>query len=97
MKAYEVMLLIDPSLDEESHAAVVNKATGVITAQGGTLDSTEEWGKRRLAYEVKGFTDGAYTVVQFHANPAAVAELDRVLHITDPVARFMIVRRDDLG
>ena len=96
MKAYEAMLLIDPSLDEESHAAVVEKATGIITAQGGTLDSTEEWGKRRLAYEVKGFTDGAYTVVQFHASPAAVAELDRVLHITDPVARFMIVRRDDL-
>jgi small subunit ribosomal protein S6 len=96
MKAYEVMLLIDPSLDEESHAAVVEKTTGVITGQGGTVDSTEDWGKRRLAYEVNGFTDGAYTVVQFHANPAAVAELDRVLHITDPVARFMIVRRDDL-
>lgn len=96
MKAYEVMLLIDPSLEEESHAAVVEKTTGVITAQGGILDSTEEWGKRRLAYEVKGFTDGAYTVVQFHAEAAAVAELDRVLHITDPVARFMIVRRDDL-
>lgn len=96
MKAYEVMLLIDPSLDEESHAAVVTKTTGVITGQGGTVDSTEDWGKRRLAYEVKGHTDGAYTVVQFHANAAAVAELDRVLHITDPVARFMIVRRDDL-
>jgi len=96
MKAYEVMLLIDPSLDEESHAAVVTKATGVITGQGGTVDSTEDWGKRRLAYEVKGFTDGAYTVIQFHSKPEAVAELDRVLHITDPVARFMIVRRDDL-
>jgi len=59
MKAYEVMLLIDPSLDEESHAVVVDKTTGVITGQGGTVDSTEEWGKRRLAYEIKGFTDGA--------------------------------------
>ena len=96
MKAYEVMLLIDPTLDEESHAAVVTKTTGVITGQGGTVDSTEDWGKRRLAYEVKGFTDGAYAVVQFHAKPEAVAELDRVLHITDAVARFMIVRRDDL-
>jgi len=96
MKAYEVMLLIDPSLDEEALAAVVDKAAGVITSQGGVVDSSENWGKRRLAYEVNGLTDGDYTVVQFHAAPEAVAELDRVLHITDPVARFMIVRRDDL-
>lgn len=96
MKAYELMLLIDPSLDEEAYAAVVAKAAGVVTASGGTVDSSEDWGKRRLAYEVDGLSDGAYTVMQIHANPDAVAELDRVLHITDPVARFMIVRRDDL-
>lgn len=96
MKAYEVMLLIDPSLDEEALAAVVEKATGVITSQGGVVDSSENWGKRRLAYEIGKLTDGDYTVVQFHATPEAIAELDRVLHITDPVARYMIVRRDDL-
>jgi small subunit ribosomal protein S6 len=96
MKAYEVMLLIDPSLDEEAYAAVVEKASGVVTGQGGLVDSSEDWGKRRLAYEVNGLTDGAYTVMHVHASPAAVAELDRVLHITDPVVRFMIVRRDDL-
>ena len=96
MKAYEVMLLIDPSLDEEAYAAVIEKASGVITSQGGVVDSSEDWGKRRLAYEIKGLTDGAYTVLHFHAAPEAVAELDRVLHITDPVARFMIVRRDDI-
>ncbi len=96
MKAYEVMLLIDPSLDEEALAAVVGKTTGVITSQGGAVDSSENWGKRRLAFEVNGKADGDYTVIQFHAAPAAIAELDRVLHITDPVFRFMIVRRDDL-
>jgi len=96
MKAYEVMLLIDPSLEEEARAALLEKTSGIITAQGGVVDSTEDWGKRRLAYEIKGLTDGIYTVVHFHSNTEAVAELDRVLHITDPVARFMIVRRDDL-
>lgn len=96
MKAYEVMLLIDPSLDEEAYAAVVAKATGVITSQGGVVDASDDWGKRRLAYEIDGKTDGAYNVTRFHAMPEAVAELDRVLHITDPVVRFMIVRRDDL-
>lgn len=96
MKAYEVMLLIDPSLDEEAYAAVIEKAAGVITGLAGTVDSSEDWGKRRLAYEIQGLSDGAYSVMQVHANPDAVAELDRVLHITDPVVRFMIVRRDDL-
>jgi small subunit ribosomal protein S6 len=96
VKAYEVMLLIDPSLDEDAYAAVVAKASGVITGLAGSVDSSEDWGKRRLAYEVDGHSDGAYTVMHFHAGPEAVAELDRVLHITDPVVRFMIVRRDDL-
>lgn len=96
MKAYELMLVLDPSLDEEAHAATVEKINGIITAGEGVIDSTEAWGRRRLAFEVDGHADGDYTVVEFHAPTANVAELDRVLHITDPVVRFMIVRRDDL-
>ncbi|HEY3317744.1 MAG TPA: 30S ribosomal protein S6 [Coriobacteriia bacterium] len=96
MKAYELMLVLDPSLDEEAHAAALEKINGIITADGGVVDSTEAWGRRRLAFEVDGHTDGDYTVVEFHAPTANVAELDRVLHITDPVVRFMVVRRDDL-
>ncbi len=96
MKAYELMLVLDPSLDEEAHAAALEKVTGIITADGGVVDTSEAWGRRRLAFEIDGKTDGDYTVVNFHAPTANVAELDRVLHITDPVVRFMIVRRDDL-
>ncbi len=96
MKAYELMLVLDPSLDEEAHNATVEKINGIITADGGVVDSTEAWGRRRLAYEINNLTDGDYTVVNFHAPASTVAELDRVLHITDPVVRFMIVRRDDL-
>jgi small subunit ribosomal protein S6 len=96
MKAYELMLVLDPSLDEEARAATVEKAHGIITADGGVIDSSEPWGRRRLAFEIDGKTDGDYTVVNFHAPTANVAELDRVLHITDPVVRFMIVRRDDV-
>jgi small subunit ribosomal protein S6 len=96
MKAYELVLVLDPSLDEEAHAAALEKVSGIITADGGVVDSTEAWGRRRLAFEIDGHADGDYTVVEFHAPTANVAELDRVLHITDPVVRFMIVRRDDL-
>jgi small subunit ribosomal protein S6 len=96
MKAYELMLMIDPSLDEEAQAALVERVSGIITVDGGVVDSTEAWGRRRLAFEINNLTDADYTVVQFHALAANVAELDRVLHITDTVVRFMIVRRDDL-
>ena len=53
------------------------------------------WGKRKLAYEINGLTDGDYTLIDFHANPENVAELDRVLRITDAVVRHMIVKRTD--
>jgi small subunit ribosomal protein S6 len=97
LKAYELMLIIDPTLDEDARSALLDKVQGLVTAQGGTVDSVESWGKRRLAFEIGGFSDGDYAVLQFHATAASIAELDRVLHITDPVVRFMVVRRDDLA
>ena len=97
MKAYELMLIMNPSLDEEAREAVLAKARGVITADGGVVDSEDAWGKRHLAFEIGDFTDGDYHVLMFHATTTAIAELDRVLHITDPVIRFMILRRDDLS
>jgi small subunit ribosomal protein S6 len=95
VKAYELLLLINPSLDEESRAALLEKIQGVITADGGVVDNVDAWGKRRLAFEIDKLTDGDYTLIDFHTAPAAIAELDRVLHITDPVIRYMIVRRED--
>jgi small subunit ribosomal protein S6 len=96
MKAYEAMLILNPSLDEDGRKAVVEKAKGIITADGGTVDAQDDWGVRRLAYEIDRKGEGDYTVIQFHASTDGVAELDRVLHITDPVLRYMIVRREDL-
>jgi small subunit ribosomal protein S6 len=90
------MLILRPNLDDEARAAVLEKVRGVLTAEGGTVDSEEAWGKRRLAYEIAHQEEGDYQVILFHAGTATVAELDRVLRITDQVLRFMIVRRDDL-
>jgi small subunit ribosomal protein S6 len=90
------MLVMNPSLDDEARESVLEKTRGVITADGGVVDSEDAWGKRRLAFEIDKQTDGDYLVVMFHATTTAIAELDRVLHITDPVIRFMILRRDDL-
>jgi small subunit ribosomal protein S6 len=90
-----MLLLLDPSLDEETREGLVEKAQGLITAEGGVVDAVESWGKRRLAFEINDVTDGDYVLVNFHHTPDAIAEIDRVLHITDPVFRYMILRRDD--
>jgi len=95
MKAYELLLLTNPSLDDEARAAVLEKVQNLITADGGTVDSLDEWGRRKLAYEIASLAEGDYTLVDFHAEPAAIAEVDRVLHITDGVVRYMIVHRED--
>lgn len=95
MKAYELLFFVAPSIDEETRLAVMKRIDNAITADNGTVDNVDNWGKRKLAYEVNGLTDGDYTLIDFHANPESIAELDRVLRITDAVERFMIVKRTD--
>ena len=95
MKAYELLFFVAPSIDEESRAAVMKRIEITITADQGVIDNVDNWGKRKLAYEVNGLTDGDYTLIDFHANPDSIAELDRILRITDAVERFMIVKRTD--
>lgn len=95
MKAYELLFFVAPSIDEETRLAVMKRIDATITNDGGVVDNVDNWGKRKLAYEVNGLTDGDYTLIDFHANPDSIAELDRVLRITDAVERFMIVKRTD--
>lgn len=95
MKAYELLFFVAPSIDEETRAAVMKRIDVALTEANGTVDNVDNWGKRKLAYEINGLTDGDYTLIDFHADPAAIAELDRVLRITDAVVRHMIVSRVD--
>jgi small subunit ribosomal protein S6 len=95
MKAYELLLMLNPSLEEEARAAVLEKIQGIIAADGGVVDAVDSWGKRKLAFEIGKVTEGDYVLVDFHTAPAAIAELDRVLRITDSVVRFMLVHRED--
>ena len=96
MKAYEMLFFISPTLDDETRLATMKRVETAITAAGGAIDNVEDWGKRRLAYEVNGLTEGNYTLINFHMEPEALKECDRVLRITDTVVRFMIVRRDEV-
>ncbi len=95
MKAYELLYIVDPAIDDESRAGVAKRIETIIAEGNGTLDNADAWGKRKLAYEINGLTEGDYTLVDFHADPAAIAELDRILRINDNVVRHMIVKRDD--
>ena len=95
MKAYELLYFVAPSIDEDARAAVTTRIESTITAANGAIDNVEEWGKRKLAFEVDGLAEGDYTLIDFHAEPTEIAELDRVLRINDAVKRHMIVCRTD--
>ncbi|MCH4185018.1 MAG: 30S ribosomal protein S6 [Eggerthellaceae bacterium] len=95
MKAYELLYFVAPSIDEDSRAAISKRIESAIAEGKGTIDNVESWGKRKLAYEVEGLNEGDYTLVNFHADPENIKELDRVLRISDIVLRHMIVCRSD--
>ena len=95
MKAYELLFFVAPTISDEDRVAVMKRIETTIAEGAGKVDNVDEWGKRKLAYEINGLTDGVYTLIDFHADPAEVAELDRVLRISDVVVRHMIVKRED--
>ena len=95
MKAYELLYIVAPTLEDEARAAVQSRIESTITAADGVIDGVDNWGRRKPAYEINDLTDGDYTLVDFHADPQSIAELDRVLRITDAVVRSMIVARTD--
>lgn len=95
MKAYELLFFVAPTIDEETRAAVMKRIENVVAEGKGVIDNVDVWGKRKLAYEINDLTDGDYTLVDFHADPQSIAELNRVLRITDAVVRHMIVVRPD--
>ena len=94
MAKYETMLVTSAALDEETTTALVGKFKSLIEANG-TIDSIDEWGKRRLAYPINDENEGVYTVINFTCEPDFPAELDRVYKITEGVMRSLIVAKED--
>ena len=95
MKAYELLFFVAPTINDETRAGVMMRIETTIVSAEGQIDNVDNWGKRKLAYEINGLTDGDYTLIDFHADPQSIAELERVLRITDAVERHMIVARTD--
>ena len=94
MNSYETIFIIDASLDEETVKALQEKFTSLIE-KNGTLESVDEWGKRKLAYEINDKTEGFYVWVNFTADGEFPKELDRQYRITDGILRTIIIRKDE--
>ncbi|MDO5784446.1 MAG: 30S ribosomal protein S6 [Eubacteriales bacterium] len=90
---YETIFIVNPNLGEEAITAVVEKFKSLIEKHG-TVESVDDWGKRRMAYEINDLREGYYTLIQFESDPSFPAELDRVYKITDGVMRSIIISRD---
>ncbi len=89
--SYETMYIVDSTGSEETTAALVNKFKTLIE-QNGTIESFNEWGKRKLAYPIDDMTEGYYVLVNYTADPSFVAELERIFNITEGVMRSMTTR-----
>ena len=92
--SYVTIFIIDASLEEDSIKALTEKFTALIS-KNGTLESVDEWGKRRLAYEIEDKTEGYYVLANFKADGDFPKELDRQFRITDGILRTIIIRKED--
>ena len=93
MTAYEILVMLDPDLPEERQGEIVGRTRDLVERGGGTWDGHDPWGRRRLAYEIDGKTDGVYHLLSCTCDPSTLDEISRVLRITDGVMRHMPTRR----
>jgi small subunit ribosomal protein S6 len=92
MRPYEVVIIIDAGLEDDAIQATIARAAQLLTERGATVGNTERWGKRRFAYELHHRWEGYYVLLEVSAEPAAVAELDRMLSLADEVVRHKVIR-----
>ena len=94
MSKYELALVVNAKIEDEAREAVVEKAKNYVTRYGGTVTEVEEWGKKRLAYEVQKMREGFYYFIQFEGETTVPAELEERLRIEETVLRFLCVKQD---
>ena len=95
MNQYEVMYVIDPTLDDGARVELINRFSELVKKNGGEVDRVDEWGKRRLAYPIMKQPEGYYTLINFKSSPEFTAELDRIYNITEGVLRSIIVKKEE--
>ena len=94
MNKYESVFIINPSVEDAGVKTLIQKFSDLINSDG-KVESVDELGKKKLAYEIKKNAEGNYVVINFEANPAVVSELERIYRITDEVLKFITIRKDE--
>ncbi len=94
MSKYESIIIVNPNVDEEGLKALEEKFTGLIN-ENGKVESVENMGKKKLAYEIKKFSEGTYLLFNFESQPSAIAELERIYRITDEILKHIVVKKDE--
>jgi small subunit ribosomal protein S6 len=94
MRHYEVMVILDPDLEERTVAPSLDTFLNVVKQSGGTVDKVDIWGRRRLSFEINKKAEGIYAVLDLNCTPAAVQELDRQLNLNEAVLRTKVMRPD---
>ena len=95
MSKYELTFFVNAKIEDDERAAVVDKCKALIERFGGTITNVDEWGKRRLAYEIQKMKEGFYYIVQFDAPTTAPAEIESRIRIMDNVMRYLVVKREE--
>ena len=94
MNKYELVLVVNAKIEDDARAAVVDKAKAYVERFGGTVTEVEDWGKRKLAYEIQHMKEGFYYFVQFESAAEAPAEIERRVRIMENVLRYLVVRKE---
>lgn len=94
MNKYELALVVDAKIDDEVRTATVEKAKDLIARSGGNITNVDEWGKKKLAYEINHEREGFYYFIQFDAEPDAPAKIEQDARIMDHVMRYLVVRQE---
>ena len=94
MNKYELAVVLSAKLEDDERAAAIEKVQGYITRFGGTVTNVDEWGKKRLAYEIQKMKEGFYYFIQFEAESSAPAEIESRIRIMDNVLRYLVVKNE---
>lgn len=94
MNKYELVLVVNAKIEDDARAAVVDKAKAYVERFGGTVTEVEDWGKKKLAYEIQHMKEGFYYFIQFESDATSPAEIEKRVRIMDNVLRYLVVRKD---
>ena len=95
MNKYELAVVVNAKIEDDARAAVIEKVQNYITRFGGTVTNVDEWGKKRLAYEIQKMKEGFYYFIQFEADAACPGEVESNIRIMENVVRYLCVRQDE--